>query len=116
MHDGFAYTQERTADVILSAVQSALESTRAKKVLVTGHSLGAAIASIDGMMLRMKLDLSIAVTTTVFGLPRVGNKAWADLVDSTVSSSSEDNDAHGYRVLFVSLTARHVVHACHEPA
>ncbi|RDX50054.1 alpha/beta-hydrolase [Lentinus brumalis] len=87
MHDGFAYTQERTADVVLSTVQSALESTGAKKVLVTGHSLGAAIASIDGMMLRMKLDPSIAVTTTVFGLPRVGNKAWADLVDSTLGTS-----------------------------
>ena len=84
MHDGFADTQERTADLVMSTVQSALESTGAKKVLVTGHSLGAAIASIDGMMLRMKLNPSIEVTTTVFGLPRVGNKAWADLVDSTV--------------------------------
>ena len=86
MHDGFVDAQERTADAVLEAVQAGLESTGAKKVLVTGHSLGAAIASLDGMMLRMKLDPSIAVTTTVFGLPRVGNKAWADLVDATVST------------------------------
>lgn len=88
MHDGFMDTQARTADIVFSTVSAALESTGSKSVLVTGHSLGAAIASIDGMMLRMKLDPSVAVTTTVFGLPRVGNKAWADLVDSTVSTSS----------------------------
>lgn len=87
MHDGFLGTQERTSDLVLSTVQSALKSTGSKKVLVVGHSLGAAIASIDGMMLKMKLDPSIAVTTTVFGLPRVGNQAWADLVDQTVSAS-----------------------------
>ena len=86
MHDGFMDTQERTSDLVLSTVQSALKSTGSKKVLVVGHSLGAAIASIDGMMLKMKLDPSIAITTTVFGLPRVGNKAWADLVDQTVSA------------------------------
>ncbi|PIL34143.1 hypothetical protein GSI_03854 [Ganoderma sinense ZZ0214-1] len=87
MHDGFLETQERTSDLVLSTVQSALKSTGSKKVLVVGHSLGAAIASIDGMMLKMKLDPRIAVTTTVFGLPRVGNKAWADLVDRTLGAS-----------------------------
>ncbi|KAI0769615.1 alpha/beta-hydrolase [Trametes elegans] len=87
LHDGFSDAQARTADIVLSTVQSALESTGSKKVVVTGHSLGAAIASIDGMMLRMKLDPSIFVNTVVFGLPRVGNQAWADLVDSTLGSS-----------------------------
>ncbi len=87
MHDGFLDTQGRTSDLVLSTVQSALQSTGSKKVLVVGHSLGAAIASIDGMMLKMKLDPSVAITTTVFGLPRVGNKAWADLVDQTVGAS-----------------------------
>ncbi|EJF57637.1 alpha/beta-hydrolase [Dichomitus squalens] len=87
LHDGFAATQGRTADLVLSTVQSALDSTGSKQLQVIGHSLGAAIASIDGVMLKMKLDPSIAITTTVFGLPRVGNQAWADLVDSTLGSS-----------------------------
>ncbi|KAI0642876.1 alpha/beta-hydrolase [Trametes meyenii] len=87
MHDGFLDAQERTAAQVLSTVQSALKSTGSKKVLVTGHSLGAAIASIDAMMLRMTLDKSVSLTATVFGLPRVGNQAWADLVDSTLGSS-----------------------------
>ncbi|KAH9940517.1 alpha/beta-hydrolase [Epithele typhae] len=87
IHDGFQDAQERTAGDVLNTVLSALASTGVKKVLVTGHSLGAAIATIDGMMLRMQLDESIAVTTTVFGLPRVGNQAWADLVDSTLGDN-----------------------------
>ncbi len=85
MHDGFAETQWRTADLVLSTVQSALNSTGAKSVLVTGHSLGAAVASIDAIMLKSKLDPSIELTSVVYGLPRVGNQAWADLVDSMVS-------------------------------
>ncbi|CDO69250.1 hypothetical protein BN946_scf185042.g152 [Trametes cinnabarina] len=87
MHDGFAYAQSRTADVVFSTVQSALASTASKKVLVTGHSLGAAIASIDAMMLKTRLDQNISLTAVVFGLPRVGNQAWADFVDQTLGSS-----------------------------
>ncbi|KAH9851329.1 alpha/beta-hydrolase [Lenzites betulinus] len=87
LHDGFTETQGRTADTVLSAVQSALESTGATKVLVTGHSLGAAVASIDAMMLKTKLNSNVSVSAVVFGLPRVGNQAWADLVDSTLGSA-----------------------------
>ena len=45
---------------------------------------GASIATLDAMMLKEKLDPSVQVTTTVFGLPRVGNQEWADFVDATV--------------------------------
>lgn len=40
VHDGFQKTFERTADGVLSGVQSALASTGASNVVVTGHSLG----------------------------------------------------------------------------
>ena len=84
LHDGFQDTQSRTADVILSTVQSALADTGYTQVLVTGHSLGAAIASLDAVMLRMALPSSVTVDSVVFGLPRVGNQDWANLVDSLV--------------------------------
>ncbi|TFK48429.1 alpha/beta-hydrolase [Heliocybe sulcata] len=87
VHDGFQKTFERTADGVLSGVRDALNSTGAKKVLVTGHSLGAAVASMDAVMLKMNLDPSISLTTTIFGLPRVGNQEWADLVDSNLGTS-----------------------------
>jgi hypothetical protein len=45
---------------------------------------GAAIATLDAMMLKQELDPSVQIQTTVFGLPRVGNQAWADFVDNGV--------------------------------
>ncbi|KAI0941021.1 hypothetical protein AcV7_003241 [Taiwanofungus camphoratus] len=82
VHDGFQQTQGRTADLILSTVQSALSSTGYTNVLVTGHSLGAAVATLDATMLRMALPSSVNVDAVVFGLPRVGNQQFANMIDS----------------------------------
>ncbi|KZV59747.1 alpha/beta-hydrolase [Peniophora sp. CONT] len=86
-HDGFADAQEQTADAILAAVQDGLSSSGYSKVLVTGHSLGAAISSLDALMLSMRLDQSVQITTTTFGTPRGGNQAFADLIDSRIGST-----------------------------
>lgn len=84
LHSGFQDTQGRTADVVMATVQAGLASTGFKKVLVTGHSLGAAVASLDAAMLRMALPDDVQVDSVVFGLPRVGNSPWADLFDKLV--------------------------------
>lgn len=86
VHDGFAYTQGRTADDVLASVKGALAAKKASKVLVHGHSLGAAVAMMDSLMFALNLDPSVPITTTVFGLPRGGNQAFADLLDSKVRS------------------------------
>ncbi|KAI0047406.1 alpha/beta-hydrolase [Auriscalpium vulgare] len=86
VHRGFAEAQGRTADTVLSTVKDALTTFNTNKILVTGHSLGAAIATMDALMLRQNLDPSTAITTTVFGLPRGGNQAYADMVDSQLGS------------------------------
>ncbi|KAK7470790.1 hypothetical protein VKT23_002208 [Stygiomarasmius scandens] len=87
VHDGFQKTFERTADGVLSGVLSGLATKGASKVLVTGHSLGAAIASLDAVMLRQELDPSVEITTALFGLPRVGNQEWADFVDEKLGGT-----------------------------
>lgn len=51
-----------------------------------GHSLGAAVATLDATMLRMQLPSNIEVDSVVFGLPRVGNQQFADMIDSLVCS------------------------------
>jgi len=85
--DGFQKTFERTADGVLSGVQAGLANKAVNKVVVTGHSLGAAIAIMDALMLKQNLDPSVEITTTVFGLPRGGNAAWANFIDATLSST-----------------------------
>ena len=69
---------------MLDSVQSGIKDFGAKNVLITGHSLGAAIGVLDTMFLAKHLDPSIGIKTVVFGLPRTGNKKWADFVDKTV--------------------------------
>ncbi|KAJ6459180.1 alpha/beta-hydrolase [Mycena vitilis] len=84
VHSGFQLTFQRTADGLLSDVQDAIQSTGVKKVVVTGHSLGAALATMTGAMIRGAVDPSVDVVVTTFGLPRGGNEAWANFLDSNV--------------------------------
>jgi len=85
VHDGFQKTFVRTAPEILGNVTSLLESTGAQTIEVIGHSLGAAIAVMDAMMLTQNVDPSVNIVTRVFGLPRGGNQDWANFVDQTLS-------------------------------
>ncbi|KAF7337362.1 Lipase-3 domain-containing protein [Mycena sanguinolenta] len=84
VHSGFQETFERTADGLLAGVMSGLASTGVKKVLVTGHSLGAALATMTGAMIKDAVDPSVEVSVVGFGLPRGGNPAWADFLDNGV--------------------------------
>ncbi|KAJ3532827.1 hypothetical protein NM688_g7367 [Phlebia brevispora] len=94
VHDGFQDTQGRTADEVLSAVQSALSSTGFKRVLCTGHSLGAAVATLDATMLRMQLPSDVEVDSVVFGLPRVGNQQFANMIDSILPGFTHVTNQH----------------------
>ncbi|CAK5267194.1 unnamed protein product [Mycena citricolor] len=91
VHSGFQQTFERTADGLLAGVQKALASTGSKKVAVTGHSLGAALATMTGAFLKSAVDPSVQVSVTGFGLPRGGNQAWADFLDGQVGVSFMTN-------------------------
>ncbi|KAJ6562181.1 alpha/beta-hydrolase [Mycena capillaripes] len=84
VHSGFQLTFQRTADGLLADVMDALQTTGVKKVVVTGHSLGAALATMTAAMIKGAVDPSVEVVVTTFGLPRGGNKAWADFLDSNL--------------------------------
>ncbi|KAJ6617613.1 alpha/beta-hydrolase [Mycena sp. CBHHK59/15] len=94
VHSGFQETFERTADGLLAGVMAGLASTGVNKVVVTGHSLGAALATMTGAMIKAAVDPSVDVTVTTFGLPRGGNQQWADFLDSNVGVTfvSNQND------------------------
>lgn len=77
VHAGFAtgWSEQRTA--VVGAVTSAFAANPDYSIVVTGHSLGAAIATLAAAELR---TLSFGVDTYTFGSPRVGNEAFADFV------------------------------------
>ncbi|GBE86690.1 Alpha/Beta hydrolase protein [Sparassis latifolia] len=91
VHSGFANEQAKTATTVLSAVQKALSTYSATHVTVVGHSLGAAISLLDSVYL--PLHISGATFTYVgYGLPRVGNQAFANYVDAQPTSVTHINN------------------------
>lgn len=67
----------RSAPSVLAAVRAAQEATGSNSVVIIGHSLGGAIALLDSVYLPLHLPSTTIFTTSVFGLPRVGNSAFA---------------------------------------
>ncbi|KAF9443746.1 lipase class 3 family protein [Macrolepiota fuliginosa MF-IS2] len=89
-HSGFAGEQAKTATQILSAVQTAIAQHSATHVTIVGHSLGAAIALLDGIYLPLHIS-GVTFRTIGYGTPRVGNQAFADYVDSHISFTHINN-------------------------
>ncbi|KAJ7791328.1 hypothetical protein B0H13DRAFT_2689880 [Mycena leptocephala] len=90
----FQQTIERTADSLLAGVMDGLKSTGVKKIVVTGHSLDAALATMTAVMIKDAVDPSVDVSMTGFGLPRGGNQGWADFLGSQLGLTfvSNQND------------------------
>ena len=56
---------------------------------VIGHSLGAALALLDGVRLRLLLAATTDVKVIGYGMPRVGNQDFASFVDTVLSGRVE---------------------------
>jgi pimeloyl-ACP methyl ester carboxylesterase len=81
----------RTAETILAAVNKLLAQHSDASVTVTGHSLGAAVALLDAVYLPLHLPSGTQVFIVGYGLPRVGNAAFADYVDAYVRLTHINN-------------------------
>ncbi|KAK0462403.1 alpha/beta-hydrolase [Desarmillaria tabescens] len=90
VHSGFKESQADTAADVLAAVTSAMSTYSTTSVTVVGHSLGGAIALLDGVYLTLQLS-SASVSVTTYGMPRVGNQEFADWVDAHVTVSHINN-------------------------
>ncbi|KAG9111083.1 hypothetical protein FRC07_008092 [Ceratobasidium sp. 392] len=82
-HNGFQEAQSRGAAAKLAAVKKAIAAQGTSLVTVTGHSLGGAIALIDGLYLSYQLP-SATLKVVTHGAPRVGNAEFANLIDTKV--------------------------------
>ncbi|PFH49473.1 hypothetical protein AMATHDRAFT_63172 [Amanita thiersii Skay4041] len=77
----FGEFHAKSADVILKAVNKALTRSGYKNVTVVGHSLGGAVALISTVHLKLSLKNEF-IRSVTYGMPRVGNQAFADHVDT----------------------------------
>ena len=72
------------APYVLAAVNSTLAMHPGATVVTVGHSLGAALSLLDAVYLPLHLPSNTSFKTVGYGLPRVGNPAFADYVDAHV--------------------------------
>jgi predicted lipase len=84
VHDGFNQAFLERQSTVLDAVNSARAAHPSYALVITGHSLGAAVATITGAYFR-SIGLNCDIYT--YGSPRVGNEAFANFVSSTSQGS-----------------------------
>jgi len=84
VHRRMVHEQAKTAEVILSSVKTALAEFHADSVTVVGHSAGGAVALLDAVFLSAQPSVDVAINAITFGMPRVGNQAFADFVDRRI--------------------------------
>ncbi|KAG2033813.1 Alpha/Beta hydrolase protein [Suillus americanus] len=92
VHNGFKDAQASTATDVLAAVESAMSTYGATSVTMVGHSLGAAITLLDSVYLPLWLPAGTTFTTIGYGLPRVGNQAFANYVDANLHLTHINNE------------------------
>jgi len=81
VHTGFLESHEAGRDVVETEVVNQLKKYPGYGLHVVGHSMGAALASLQAQALA-RMFPQHQVKLTVYGLPRVGNQAYADMVNA----------------------------------
>ncbi|ATY67389.1 lipase precursor [Cordyceps militaris] len=86
-HNGFKKAFSSVKDALEQTLKTELAKTgqESYRVVVTGHSLGGAVATIAGAYLRTR---GIACDLYTYGSPRVGNQEFADMVTKDVNFSA----------------------------
>jgi predicted lipase len=65
---------------VVSAVERLLEAHEWASLLITGHSLGGALATFAGVDIMEQIYIDNSISMYTFGSPRTGNQAWSDYV------------------------------------
>ncbi|KAG9396026.1 Lipase (class 3) [Carpediemonas membranifera] len=86
VHRGFSEVYLSISETMNGLVRQLLEQGGVSLVQVTGHSLGAALASLSATDLRISgiVGRDVPLHLYTFGEPRVGTKAYAEMVPRTV--------------------------------
>ena len=85
VHAGFLATWSALRGTVASAVRDSLAATEAQDVVITGHSLGAALANLAAVELRSMLP-GVRVHLITFGSPRTGNEPFARSLAGSVDN------------------------------
>jgi len=78
--DGFAKAHDAIQDQVFNSVDSMFQSYPAANLLITGHSLGGALAVLTAVDMALKYN-NVSISLYTYGCPRVGNEQFADYFD-----------------------------------
>ena len=89
-HDLLFDDETKTAEIIEQKINNILQNSKQTNVYITGHSLGAALATLfftylknSPLSYKGRLDKDVSIDLTTFGSPRVGDKAFAKALENT---------------------------------
>ncbi|KAK7915325.1 Lipase [Apiospora marii] len=96
VHDGFQDTWNDISQTVMSVVTGLHSVHPEYRIATTGHSLGAALATLSAAHLRQAMQ-GVPVDAYLYGSPRVGNPEFADFVNAQ-SSRTEGRGSNTYRI------------------
>ncbi|KAK7055982.1 Alpha/beta-hydrolase [Favolaschia claudopus] len=95
VHAGFLAAYNDVANVVLSTVKSQASKFPSYSVVVTGHSLGGALAALGAVSIKTALP-QVSMKLYTFGQPRTGDKQWAAFVEKTVGVNNIFRAVHTF--------------------
>ncbi|KAJ3570017.1 hypothetical protein NP233_g4674 [Leucocoprinus birnbaumii] len=95
VHTGFLASYNSIASDVLRIVEKQLEAHPSYSVVVTGHSLGGALAPLGAISIRAAYP-KVPMKLFTYGQPRVGNSAFADYVEAAIGAENIYRAVHAW--------------------
>lgn len=80
VHSGFYSAYSAVSSRVISNLRTLLSAHPTATLLITGHSLGGALATFAALDIKRKISFSNRINFYTFGSPRTGNQAFTDYV------------------------------------
>ncbi|KAJ6522281.1 Alpha/Beta hydrolase protein [Mycena capillaripes] len=95
VHSGFLAAYNDVANIVLTTVEAQVAKFPKYNVVVTGHSLGGALAALGAVSLRTALP-SAPMKLYTFGQPRTGDAQFAKFVETSIGISNIFRGVHTF--------------------
>ena len=99
VHEGFYAAYTAVSSQVISAVKALKTAHPTATYLITGHSLGGALATFAGVDIRTTLGVTTTMTMYTFGSPRTGNQAFTDFIFKQFSTQGYQRITHNNDVV-----------------